>query len=510
MIKFTNKNNSNLKLLLIITLIGASLRIANLGKQSIWLDEARSFFRAQKSIQQLWFGQRNESNPPLYDIIFHYYLKLFSKNNEFQIRFFSAILGILIIPLSFMVGSYMFNQKVGVLFSSLIAISPYHIYYSQDAKMYSFLSLLSLSSFFIYFLSLEKGKRIYWIFFTFINILLIYCHNYGFLLFLAQIFIFVLFYIKYKNNLFNFLLSSAVIFICFLPRLSCIFWQKYMDYNPWIKSPTLNDILVSFKYFSLLCWHMQETPSVKLSLLIGLPVFTFLFATAIFSWDKDGQMRGKIIRYSHKLTFILAYLFIPIVIAFLISLKKPIYVPGRYDMSVFPAFSLIISLGIYKIEKPIWRNYIIAVILVAISINLYNYYFVYEKSNDRRVANYIQSRMNNEDVWIFTDLTLYPFRYYSNNYPYQNVFSFPITDLGFLPRKALTSEEKYVKGDINKLINKIKPFIKKDSIIRVIYSDIKINQRLIEELRKTHTLLDVIGFSPGRNDNQCSSIYIFR
>jgi len=510
MLKVLNKVNLNLEILLLIVLVGASLRIYNLGKQSIWLDEARSFFRAQKNIQELWTDQIKESNPPLYDIIFHYYLRLFDKKNEFQIRLFSAMLGILIIPLAFIVGSNMFNQKVGLLFSSLIAISPYHIYYSQDAKMYSLLSLLSLGSFFLYYLSLKTGKRVYWVFYTFITILLIYCHNYGFLLFLAQIFIFIFFYLKYRKYLINFLLSLSVIFICFIPRINCIFRQISMDYNPWIRFSESKGIILTFKYFSLLCWHMKENLSIKLSLLIGLPTYAFIFAVPIFIRNKDKEEDVKRINYSEKLIFILLYLIMPLFIASLISLKKPIYISGRYDMSVFPAFYLMASLGLYRIKKPYWRNFLIGAILLTTSISLYNYYYIYEKSNDRKIAGYIESRMDKDDLWIFTDLTLASFRYYSQNYFYPNLFSFPVTDLGWLPRKALEGEELYVNNEINKLIDKIQPFIKKDSVIRVIYSDSKINRSLIEELKKSHKLLDIINFVPGRNDNQCNAIYIFR
>lgn len=505
-----SNNNFNLKLLLLITLMGAFLRIASLGKQSIWLDEAFSFFRSQKNIHQLWTDQYKESNPPLFDSILHYYLKFSGKNDGFDLRFVSAIIGILIIPLSFIVGRRMFNQKVGLLFASLISISPYHIYYSQDAKMYSLLSFLSLLSFFIYYLSLERGGYFYWVSYVVVTILLIYCHSYGSLLFLTQILIAIIFSIKHRNDLTNILLSFSLIFICSLPRFSHMIWQVSVDYNPWIVPPQFTDIILTFKYFSLLCWHMQATPPVRLSLSIGLPVFIFILAIAVFAKHSDEATDSTKISYAKKLFFILSYLTIPILIAFLISLRKPIFVPGRYDMSVFPAFCLLVSLGLDKIKKIRFRNYLIGVILLATSINLYNYYFIYEKSNDRKVSAYVQSRMNENDIWVFTEMTSAPFYYYSRNLLYKNVFSFPSTNQNWLPRLALDAEEGYVNDEINKLMNKLKFSKNEHSLIRIIYTDLEINRRLVEEMSKKYALLDIINFRQGRNDVQCSAIYIFK
>ncbi len=501
----------NLSVLFLIISIGIFLRIYNLGRQSIWLDEARAFSRANKSTYELWNNQIKESSPPLYDILLHYFLSSLNKKEEFQLRLLSVIFGILLIPFAFIVGRSIFNQRVGLFFSLLIAISPYHIYYSQDAKMYSLLAVLSLGSFFFYYLSLEKEKITYWISYASITVLLIYCHNYAFLLLAAQIFIYLFFYKKFRSLLPRFILTNLIMLLFSIPRITCLFQQSFMDFNPWINAPKIDDIIYTFKYFSLLCWHMKVTFPLKLALSIILPIYIVILTAAIFVKNNDKEPEAKKISDSQKLTILLFYLLITLIIALLVSLKKPIYIAGRYDMSVFPAFFLIIGFGLDKIKKSIRRNYFLGAILVAIFICLHNYYFIFRKSNDREVADYARTRINKNEIWIFTDLSLPTFRYYCEKEGFfPNVLSFPVSDPGWLPRGAIEAKREYVSDEINKLRNKMQPFLKKDNLLRVMYTDIKINQLLIEELKREHQFIDIIKFTPGRSDNQITAVYIFR
>jgi len=505
-----NRKNFKLYILFLIISTGIFLRIYNLGRQSIWLDEARAFFRANKSVHELWSNQIKESNPPLYDILLHYFLRFINKKDEFHIRFFSAIMGILLIPLSFIAGRSLFGQRVGLFSSLLVAISPYHIYYSQDTKMYTFLSFLSLASFFIYYLALERDKVMYWCSYALITILLIYCHNYGFLLFLTQIIIFVIFYKKYPENLAKFLLINQIIFIFSIPRINCISQQILLDYNPWIRSPSARDVVNTFTYFSLLSWHLQLTPSVIIAFIIGLPIYLFLFGMAILVKNGDKYSNLKRFSISDKIIFIKLYLFIPLLLAMLFSLKKPIFVSGRYDMVVFPAFCLLISFALNRIKKDVWRTFLIRCIVIATSVCLYNYYFIFEKSNDRTLAHYLQTKTDRDTILVFTGLSLQPTLYYCEKSFLPNTVSFPEFNLGWLPRAAIEAEKGYVNNEIKKLKNKIKPFMEKNYSLWVIYINLEMNQLLIEELKKDYRFSEVINFTPGRNDSQVNEIYIFR
>ena len=85
---------------LLITCAGAALRLADLGGQSVWYDEAYSSRIASNSTAwELFTGQHRDSgNPPLYYIAHRWSAMLFGDSEAGQ-RMFAALCGVLTIPL---------------------------------------------------------------------------------------------------------------------------------------------------------------------------------------------------------------------------------------------------------------------------------------------------------------------------------------------------------------------------------------------------------------------------
>jgi 4-amino-4-deoxy-L-arabinose transferase-like glycosyltransferase len=497
-------------LLFLIILIGVFFRIYRLGEQSLWLDEARSFQRANQGIHALWVNQPKESNPPLYDILFHFYLRISGKNNEFALRFLSALIGILLIPLIFFTGKHIFGVKAGLISALIVAISPQHIYYSQDAKMYALLALLSLASFSSYYLALEKNGYLHWASYIITTIALIYTHNMGIFLFLAQVFIFATLFKKVHTRRWNFLISCLSIAIFLLPRIFSWFALISIDANPWIQPVSFKDIIYTPYYFSVLSWGMQITYLVSIALVIALPIYSFVFLRGIFTRNKNDNGKETLFTEFDKLKFVLIYLLVPFILALLVSLKRPIYVVGRYDMFIFPAFCLISGMGLAKIKQANLRVILLAGIVIASVLSLHDYYYVFRKSNDRKVANYLQSHINRDDILIFTDLSAYSFNYYWRQDYQPAMISFPMVDDGWLPRQALECNDAYVNNEIRKTVGRIKEMQKDNSLIWLMFNDIPINRRLVAELKRDYILKGTVDFIPGRNKNQISEVLIFK
>ena len=60
-------------------------------------------------------------------------------------------------------GTRLFNRAIGLIAGVLLALSAYQVWYSQEAKMYTLITLLALAS--IYFLrrGVEDGRLRFWI-----------------------------------------------------------------------------------------------------------------------------------------------------------------------------------------------------------------------------------------------------------------------------------------------------------------------------------------------------------
>ncbi|MFA5614676.1 MAG: glycosyltransferase family 39 protein, partial [Methanoculleus sp.] len=130
------KTNRYLQILIGLTLIGLILRFYNLGWNSLWLDEASTLSFARQSLLGIWESTAGgEFNPPLFYWLEHGMLAF--GESEFVLRFLPALLGVLTIPVVYLVGKEFRDRNVGIIAAALLTFSPFHIFYSQEARAYA-------------------------------------------------------------------------------------------------------------------------------------------------------------------------------------------------------------------------------------------------------------------------------------------------------------------------------------------------------------------------------------
>jgi len=149
--------------LLFLTLTSFALRLYNLGRAELWLDEALS-----ANISALdWGGiisylrSQPFEHPPLYFLALHPW-QLAAGRSEFALRFFSAFWGVLFVPLFYLLVRRMAGGKLAWLAALLAAISPFLVAYAQEVRMYSLLPFLALLAILAFLRALEDGKGIRW------------------------------------------------------------------------------------------------------------------------------------------------------------------------------------------------------------------------------------------------------------------------------------------------------------------------------------------------------------
>lgn len=167
-----------LQVLLSLTLIGAILRFYNLGYNSLWLDEASTLNFAVKSIPDIWQATTaGEFNPPLFYWAEHVIL-LFG-NTEVVLRFIPALLGVLTIPLIYLVGKEFMDRNVGIIAAAAFAFSPYLIFYSQEARAYSMTLFFVTFSMVFYLRALKNNELVNWALFGLLSALAFWSHFYA-------------------------------------------------------------------------------------------------------------------------------------------------------------------------------------------------------------------------------------------------------------------------------------------------------------------------------------------
>jgi mannosyltransferase len=136
-----------LSLLVIVVLAGAALRFYGLDAQSLWNDELSSWEQSHQPTlaDVIEKGVRPTTYPPAYQVLV-YYVERWVGDSEKALRFPSAVAGVLAIVAIFFLGKQVYSQREGLVAAVLVAFSYQPIYYSQEARAYSFLLLFSILS----------------------------------------------------------------------------------------------------------------------------------------------------------------------------------------------------------------------------------------------------------------------------------------------------------------------------------------------------------------------------
>jgi mannosyltransferase len=127
--------------LLIILILAAGLRFYGLSDQSLWADEGNSAALALRSLDQIARDAGRDIHPPLYYWLLHFWSRAFGVS-EGGLRSLSALSGVLVVALTYLLGERLFGRSVGLAAAFAATLSPFQVYYSQEARMYILLALL--------------------------------------------------------------------------------------------------------------------------------------------------------------------------------------------------------------------------------------------------------------------------------------------------------------------------------------------------------------------------------
>lgn len=472
-------------LLLFILFLGIFLRIFYLGHQPIWIDEAGSILLEGRNPFFIWQNQALFPNPPLYFTLLHYWMRYFG-NSLFAGRFLSALAGIFSIFLIFVLGKRFFSTRIGLLAALFMAISPFHIYYSQEARCYSWLVFLILLSSYFFLRASNKDKTLYWIGYVISITAAFYMHNYAIFPFLAH-FVYFLFFRNNRSK--KFFWASGAIFILWFYRFYVFAKQLNLEMDPWIPILTLDSLLRSLQHYVLLSWRMPMTPIVKISLYLLMPLSGFLVLKGIVNGIKSYPAnKGNL--------FLFINLFFCTIIPVGISLFLiPIYCPGRYEIIGLPFFILLLSLGINSFRKYSAKGLVIVFIVCLTLVSLPAYYFIYQKSNSKHIAEFIKDNIKKKDVLVFTNLFVLPINYYLPKSP--RYLSYPENIPGtYLVKEALEADDDYINLQINIIKHKIEKIIKDKSNIWLFYGEepYMLNRMLLSKLKQSFNLKRMIKF----------------
>ena len=141
-------------LLSTVVIIGALLRFWNLGEWSFWKDEVFMVLDAQQ------FTLGNSPINPIPYLAVKLSIVL-AGDSEWGSRLIPCMVGILSIPVIFGLGRTLFNGRVGLLAAALVALSSWHLFWTQNARCsYIWTFLFAALTAWLFYLSVERHSTL--------------------------------------------------------------------------------------------------------------------------------------------------------------------------------------------------------------------------------------------------------------------------------------------------------------------------------------------------------------
>ncbi len=162
----------------LVLAVAFGLRIYRLDAQSLWFDEGFALHLASQSFQQIV-----ERNPvgwlPLHSFALHVWSGLVGQT-PFAGRVFSVFFGVLVVALMYLLGRTLAAPETGVVAALIGTFSPFLVYYSQEARVYSLWLFLSLLSVYLLLRALRHPGHVGgWILYTLSTIAALHTHYFS-------------------------------------------------------------------------------------------------------------------------------------------------------------------------------------------------------------------------------------------------------------------------------------------------------------------------------------------
>lgn len=352
-----------------ILVVAFFIRIMALN-QSFWLDEATTATVARDLSWSQYFNNflPGDFHPPAYYVLIKIWGLIFGVN-EPSLRFLSIIFALISVYLIYKITKILINKSTALLAAILLSFAPLHIYYSQEARVYTMATALSALLIYTYLLFKKKQTMRHKIFFI-ISTALIFYTNYLSILMIVPIF---LDYYRSKKDkrlnhasiqvvLSTILITAPLFYLIALPQLNGIKGAASGTWAPALGQLNAKNILLIPVKFII--GRINFNHRLIYTLMVAIPAG--LYSYLIY--------KSKPINKKNRL--IADWLVLPLVIGTILSIFVPVLSYFRF-IFVLPALYILLAVGLSKLKD----NQFLPILLVVLIFNLY---FSYRYLNNPR------------------------------------------------------------------------------------------------------------------------------
>jgi uncharacterized membrane protein len=332
--------NRLLPTVLALILLATLLRLPALGRDSLWLDEAISYLTARLPISSILSNEINDPHPPLYYLFLHLWLYI-SPLSDAALRLSGILWNLLLIPVIVGLGRLLFqNNRAAIVAALLVAINPFHIFYSHELRMYTFLMFITALTVYAYLRARQGQQWPWWLAFAVSALAAIYTHLFAFPV-LVAIGLHALIERRDTATLRRVILVGVVLFILFLPWVAIIAGESQYDLGslrPLAQAgsenrslmPLLSTLTFLLFGYSTTAWYT------------ALALFFTLATIAIFLVELRWLRRNQTIRpLLLPALIVILTIGIPVTVNFI----RPFFLPERTMAAASPFLLLLLGWG---------------------------------------------------------------------------------------------------------------------------------------------------------------------
>jgi mannosyltransferase len=359
----------------IVTVMMAAtlLRFWQLGKNGLSTDEALTWSAAQQPLATLFQRSPFDGSPPFYSLLTSLALRL--GDSEAHLRLVSVLASVGLVWLTYRFARLFSNRTTSTLAAGITALSAYQLQYAQEARPYMTAGFLTVLALYLFVRAVMLHRRKAWAPFVVASVLALHTQGVALLGAAVQP-------VASPSTFHSVFLVLRSVFLSPLPVVSAM---------PGSSMPGLDKFV---------------PPWILHTFLVVVTAVPLLGGVSLIL---EKSRRGQMVR------LMTAALFLPLIVAFVLSFERPLWLP-RYFPFLTPFVSVLMAVGIARLRRWVAMAWTVVLFLIA-GHNQFRYFTHYTKEPWREVAGSIVERSAPGAAAVLVTFDADPMRYYNARLP---------------------------------------------------------------------------------------------
>lgn len=391
--------------LALFVLVGSVLRVYRVGSESLWIDEVfMTTMATDRTLSELLFVVPTfEPHPPLYNVFVWFWVRL-TGVSAVTMRSTSVVLGVIAIVLCYRLGRRMFDRWTAAVATLFVTVSPFQIWYAQEARMYALLLVTTLASYLLLVQLRESYTRRRAVLYVSLGVVVGYTHVYGLFVLLAQGVTAVWATARRSESNGFSLRQLGVLFG--VPFLAISPWTGLLaartvapelfpaDAAAWLQAPSGLELMDAFRLLTF-----GATQFTRPYRTLSAPSDVFLFPASFCLLLVAGfYTMGVFSDHTRGIRLLGVWFAATVGLPILLSVTvRPIF-QLRYLIVASPAFFLLLARGSKAVSIPAVRYVLVVLLVVGMVAPLPGYYAEPNKDQWEAAANDVSSVADADDV----------------------------------------------------------------------------------------------------------------